>query len=392
MESSQQELTALESTFFYLSKVLIYKTLSSPFRVTHLLLQSKNLIIEQHEINQYKSRSYTQLTLNALKSIIFGTSANDPNTDNTASPMIKYLQLKTNGNTLNFIINIINNPQYGASYLFVGGLYNILRGLILQKSCSKAYNLQKLRQHKNKHIGRRYLKGFISWTATTSCLWSSSLFALYPLHCAYINYLFDFDGIYKLPPFTLSGIKQLFAGYPIAMMQSLLHSVLHYKFTDILIAENRENQKLEQMMIKYICMCGVNVLCYPLDTIKKRQMITDESIGIAFDRIVCLKNGGFWSLFDGVQMYLLKCLISQVCIDAFDAFIEWYKRQKVGGHEHMRSVSQGIVCDICMDAPKEFAFNCGHCVCGNCKEVLIQRSDRCHICRKEIESVQQVFI
>ena len=121
-------------------------------------------------------------------------------------------------------------------------------------------------------------------------------------------------------------------------------------------------------------------------------MITNESIGDAFDRIVCLKNGGFWSLYDGLHLYLLKCLVSQVCIDGFDLFIAWYKRKKLEGIEHRRSVSGNVVCNICWDNPKEYAFNCGHCVCQKCKTKIIQTALPCHICRAEIVSVQKIFI
>ena len=268
------ELTAFESIFFHITKVLIYKTVSSPFRVTHLSLQSKNAIIEQHEKNQYQSQSYTRITFNALKSFIFGNSSNNPRSEQSTPPMITYLT-QTNasmlpnyatfpyGNTLNLIMNIANDPQYGVSYLFAGGLINILRGMLLQSSCAKTYNSQKLRHHKNMHIGRRYFKGLLSWTAKASSLWICSLSIVYPLYCAYINCLFDFDGMYKLPQFTLSGMKRLFAGYPISILQCILHSVLFY---DIFSAESNANS-FERITSKYIYMGFVNLICYPLDTI-----------------------------------------------------------------------------------------------------------------------------
>ena len=410
MREESGNLSPLESLFFHITKVLIYKTVSSPFRVTHLLLQSKNIIIEQHELHKYEAR---QSTMDTVKSWLFWIQSDNQQKSNTPQ-IINYLKdanasmfpsesIYASTNTLNLISNIVNNPNYGISYLFVGNLYNIIRGALFHRSCQICYDQNLMQQQKDRHLGNDYNQGWFGWTALCSSLWFGSSIFIYPLHTIYINYLFNFDAKYEIPPFKLSGIAKLYSGYSSTVWQSITHCLLYYRITDIVdklfkVKRNRSDL-LGKILSKYVAMSCVNIICYPLSTIKKRQMITNESIFKAFYNIINTENGGYSSLYDGLYMYLFKGVVAQICIDGCDAFINWYKNEyKMKKLKQMQKVlladiqDTDIICNICLENKKEYVFNCGHCVCESCKETMIQTRRQCHICRANISSVQRMFL
>eukprot|EP01084_Bolivina_argentea_P189396 325703_1 len=279
-QENSGDLSPLESLFFHVTKVLIYKTVSSPLRVTHLLLQSKNVIIEQNEATQ----SLTKSTINTMKSWLFWTSSNSDITtsdmNNNEYSMIDYIKetnasilhnssLYSSTNTLNFLYKIINDNKYGMSYLFIGNLYNVIRGLLLHRSAQLCYDSDIIQNTKDKYIGANYNQGLISWSAHSSSLWFGCCFFIYPLHNIYINYLIDLNSKYKIPQIKLTGIAKLYSGYLMTVWKSIFHCFLYYKLTDIIHKQNR-NDLLGNILSKYVCMGLCNIICYPFDTIQKR--------------------------------------------------------------------------------------------------------------------------
>eukprot|EP01083_Nonionella_stella_P146780 462122_1 len=373
------KLSSLESAFFYITKVILYKTISSPLRITHLLLQSKKTIIEQNA-------KTTQSLAKTMKSWIFSTV----NSDEDTPSMIKYLS-QTNAsifsnnsiysttNTLNLLSNIINDPNYGVSYLFFGNLYSIIHGFIRHHSCSVSYDQSSLQQYKDQHVGQPYTD-WIEWTCVAIGEWCWSA-----LLC--------------LDEVTESEVKELYHGYRTFLGQSVAHSFVYYQVTNIVdrvfgIRRNR-SEFIGTMVSKYIAMGCTNIICYPLDSIRRRQMITNESFRESLNAIMGETHDGYWSLWDGLYVYLLKGLVSQLCIDGCDLLRDWYvKVYKVRRVNESLQRIQGteLICDICVQNKKEYVFNCGHCVCEECKVAMIRQRHKCHICRTNIVSVQKIFI
>eukprot|EP01083_Nonionella_stella_P169790 576534_1 len=157
-------------------------------------------------------------------------------------------------------------------------------------------------------------------------------------------------------------------------------------------------------------------------------MITNESFRESSNAIMGETHDEYWSLWDGLYVYLLKGLVSQLCIDGCDLLRDWYVKvykvrrvneslQRIQGTElicdicvqnkkeyvfncdllrdwyvkvyKVRRVNESLqriqgtelICDICVQNKKEYVFNCGHCVCEECKVAMIRQRHKCHICR-----------
>lgn len=54
-------------------------------------------------------------------------------------------------------------------------------------------------------------------------------------------------------------------------------------------------------------------------------------------------------------------------------------------------VEHRIVCPVCLTNEKKIALSCGHMVCAKCSKQIKDRDNKCPICRKPIESRQEVF-
>jgi len=54
----------------------------------------------------------------------------------------------------------------------------------------------------------------------------------------------------------------------------------------------------------------------------------------------------------------------------------------------------GTRCTVCLDNPREVLIkDCGHvCVCADCAERIRHETNRCPVCRKEIQGTQSVYI
>ena len=50
-----------------------------------------------------------------------------------------------------------------------------------------------------------------------------------------------------------------------------------------------------------------------------------------------------------------------------------------------------IVCPVCLTNEKKIALSCGHMVCAKCSKEIKDRDNKCPICRKPIETRQELF-
>eukprot|EP01084_Bolivina_argentea_P220216 373250_1 len=345
------ETSKMQSVFLYITKVLLYKTISSPFRASHLISQSKNVIIETHVHN---SHSIEQI--NFLKTLLFRK--------------------------------------------FKGNIFDIIRSLCMHKSAENCYNIHSIQYTSMKDYAFKHTLN-----------WSFLSFISYPLTNFYIQYMVDIDNTYNSQN---TNIFSLWSGYGTAVFESFIHCILYYKFTKLTknkfkqlhISFKQKEQgeymgeyedKLKQNLIKYLSMTLTNIITYPLDTIRKRQIIANEDFGESLDNITL--NYGWLSLYDGIFMYLLKSFVSQICIDGCDLVINECKKQ-IKQREIKLINKSGTQCRICFENQQNIAFKpCGHCVCQYCKEKLqirchqeFQTLVKCHICRRTVTGYHKIYL
>merc|ERR1711971_974773 len=103
-------------------------------------------------------------------------------------------------------------------------------------------------------------------------------------------------------------------------------------------------------------------------------------------------GGGTRRLFDGMCVYLVKNVLSQICVDGCEALWRWY-RERCAEREgvEVKTPNADLLCDICCEGEKEFMFNCGHCCCEACKVKLVRTAGKCHVCRARIMAAQRIF-
>eukprot|EP01083_Nonionella_stella_P017799 49875_1 len=327
------ETSKIQNVFLYITKVLLYKTVSSPFKASHLISQSKNAIMESH----------------AQRNDCMGQ--------------------------ISFFQTLLFRKLYG-------NIYDVIRALCMHQSSDLCHNIQNMNKVRMN-----------DWVYIHAIRWSFVSFVSYPFSTTYIKYMLDFNNssTYNQPPTKLT---HLWSGYLTSVMDSFVHCILYYKVVKGLekeLVREDQNYKLKKVLIKYISMGITNIVTYPFDTIRKRQMITNQGFEESLDSITL--NYGWMSLYDGLPMYLLKSLVSQLCIDGCDLVIDQWQR-------HLRKVKSRFIsdtalqCRICYEREQNVAFKpCGHCICQFCKEKLQNEITlKCHICRAKITGFHKIYL
>lgn len=422
------QLSRSQAWCFNISKFLACSTLSSPFRILRLLLQSRRAIVDKcDEASSIK-----------IPPIIGGID-NILQHQNTNVVSYKYL---------NLFHSIIQSKQLGMSYLFLGNVYYIMKTLTVSPILEKMYGFGELTLEKSKDEQKREFSTISEiWGVATSVLFISSFifpnndishfnplkifFSTFSYDNKYLNLLLNRNGNNNS---TNESVVEIADGkwffkhneFVASMTEVCLNWFVYGIFVDTLLKNYQEyniEQRLKQQtglnvnrfaryLIKYIGLTCSSIISYPFSTIKIRQSIlTNETMKQSF-RNIKKDNNNWGQLYDGFKMYLLEQFIIHMCSDIWEGlkYITTQKTLIIVHHLNAKNSNINIntsdeeqknnfnfkdkpnqlECGICFRVSEEnYVFpNCGHFACGECK----QKIRECHVCRADIRGAHRLYI
>ena len=98
-----------------------------------------------------------------------------------------------------------------------------------------------------------------------------------------LNRILDFDGRYQAPPMDKAGVRRLYAGFATAAVRCVAHNALTYKLSAM---------SGSGALRRYAVMAATDVVCYPLDTVRRRQMLTGQRFEDALCDLTTADKGG----------------------------------------------------------------------------------------------------
>eukprot|EP01084_Bolivina_argentea_P080487 145779_1 len=286
------------SLFLYITKVILYKTISTPFDSYHL--QSQNRITIEELIAEESNKG----VVHYLKTKLF-----------RALKYVKNWSLSCIHPVLPATLNI-EDTLIKCSSPRQCLLYNILRGL----SVDAFHQIL-------------VAKWFES--ESKSPPWSESLayelasLLSYPLEYAYINSMvtiYNNDNV-QLGKYSR---EKLGEGFIMSSALNYAYDKLHIDLRKLF--QHLFDAKTRKFFSKYTSLILMTVATYHFDTVYKRFVISNKRLKEyktpTLDQRALLSEGvgemcdkyGYWALFYGLEWRLVAVLLSELAVDAFDYY------------------------------------------------------------------------
>lgn len=142
----------------------------------------------------------------------------------------------------------------------------------------------------------------------------------------------QFNGLLDLYKKTLAsdGIAGLYRGFVISCVGIFIYRGLYFGLYDTLkpILLKPDSGFILSFMLGYIVTVSSGLMSYPIDTIRRRMMMTSgEAVKFSgsFDCTkYILKNEGFMSLMNGAGANILRGIAGAGVLSGFDFIVQWY--------------------------------------------------------------------
>ena len=142
----------------------------------------------------------------------------------------------------------------------------------------------------------------------------------------------QFNGLLDLYKKTLAsdGIAGLYRGFVISCVGIFIYRGLYFGLYDTLkpILLKPDSGFLLSFLLGYIVTVSSGLMSYPIDTIRRRMMMTSGEAVKFSGSLDCtkyiLKNEGFMSLMNGAGANILRGIAGAGVLSGFDFIVTWY--------------------------------------------------------------------
>ena len=117
-----------------------------------------------------------------------------------------------------------------------------------------------------------------------------------------------------------------YAGFPISVLGIFVYRFSYFGLYDTFGCFVRNSSFLKKFCFGYSITIAAGLLSYPLDTIRRRQMITSETIIDATKHQVA--PGGWTSLFDGAMINIVRGLIAAFYLVSFEKVTDRFRPRR----------------------------------------------------------------
>eukprot|EP01084_Bolivina_argentea_P293638 505054_1 len=205
----------------------------------------------------------------------------------------------------------------GILFLFSGNLYNCLK--YFPTSAISFMFKNRIMQSFKVPINASPLRKIFTNILAGGVAGSLTMLFVYPMDTIRTIYGCDINGTMKN---NLSW-TQLYSGIPISCFGIFVYRGLYfglYNFCRPMLSQN--SSFVTRFVMGYTVTVSAGLLSYPIDTIRRRQMLTNENL---YDAVMNLGNKHGWlSLFDGSMTNIYRGILGAACLAFSDIFNRWY--------------------------------------------------------------------
>eukprot|EP01084_Bolivina_argentea_P288597 495362_1 len=279
------DLTVVQN--FLLSGVAaaVSKTVASPFKNVKQIQQARNIVLQSDQFDNDKIPDYLL-------------------TDDWF-PVLMY--------------NIVQDK--GISGLFAGNLMGIARYFPTQMLNFMFKNKIKSIFKSSKNDG--YAMKLSKNVAAGGVAGAISLLFVYPMDTMYekqsVNYYYNQDDETDKKEQEQSFISKYYSGIGISIVGIIVYRGIYFGLYDILSANIKTDNPKQKYAMGYAVTVCAGLISYPLDSIRRRQMLTGENVNDAYCNIV--QQNGIISLWDGAMLNIFRGMIGAFALSIYNNYI-----------------------------------------------------------------------
>jgi solute carrier family 25 (adenine nucleotide translocator) protein 4/5/6/31 len=160
----------------------------------------------------------------------------------------------------------------------------------------------------------------------------------------------EFTGLLDVYKKTLAsdGIVGLYRGFNISFVGIFVYRGLYFGLYDTvmpLFPEDKVNLAV-RFMVGYVVTVGAGLASYPIDTIRRRMMMTSGNKELQYKNsldcaLQIMKKEGFMSYFKGAGANILRGVAGAGVLAGFDTVQEWYVQYRYGPGAFVRKSGGG---------------------------------------------------